>query len=193
MNLPFPVILASQSPRRIELLKQLVPEFTVMPSAVEEIVDSGQTPEENAVRLAEMKARSVARAHPGHLVIGADTVVAEGGDIIGKPQNAPDARSILKRLSGREHRVITGVAVLCQGRAFRDAAVSRVVFHRLTEKEIADYVATGEPMDKAGAYAIQGAGAALVESHHGSYSNIVGLPIETLARLLDEARGAAPE
>jgi len=191
MNLPFPVILASQSPRRIELLKQIVPDFTVVPSAVEETLDGGQTPEENAVRLAEMKARSVARAHPGHLVIGADTVVADDGDIIGKPQNAEDAKRILKRLSGREHRVITGVAVICRERAFLAAAVSRVVFHRLTEKDIADYVATGEPMDKAGAYAIQGAGAALVESHHGSYSNIVGLPIETLKSLLDEARQAA--
>jgi septum formation protein len=179
MDLFAPVILASQSPRRIELLKKLV----VIPSAVEETLRDDLSPEENAMALAEEKARSVESRHPGRLVIGADTVVALGGEIIGKPKDAEDARRILRRLSGRVHKVITGVAVVF-GRSFPAAETSTVRFHPLSEKQIADYVATGEPLDKAGAYAIQGIGEALVASHEGSYSNIVGLPIDTLRALL---------
>jgi septum formation protein len=192
MDLFAPVILASQSPRRIELLKKLVTDFEVIPSAVEETLRDDLSPEENAMALAEEKARSVESRHPGRLVIGADTVVALGGEIIGKPKDAEDARRILRRLSGRVHKVITGVAVVF-GRSFPAAETSTVRFHPLSEKQIADYVATGEPLDKAGAYAIQGIGEALVASHEGSYSNIVGLPIDTLRALLGRAGEHAPQ
>jgi len=192
MNVFPPVILASQSPRRIELLKSVVSDFQVIPSSVEETLRPGQSPEENAVALALEKARSVAARHPGHLVIGADTLVALEGEIIGKPEGPGDARRILKRLSGREHQVITGVAVVF-GRSFQAAEVSRVRFHPLTEQEIDRYVATGEPLDKAGAYAIQGIGAALVAAREGSHSNIVGLPIGLLKKLLAQACGEQPQ
>lgn len=187
-----PVILASQSPRRIELLKELVTDFQVIPSSVEETLRADLSPEENATHLAMEKARSVAARHPGHLVIGADTLVALHGEIIGKPRDADDARRILGRLSGREHQVITGVAVVFD-HAFQAAAVSHVTFHPLSEKQIAEYVATGEPLDKAGAYAIQGIGASLVAAHQGSHSNIVGLPLDTLKKLLDQARDQPPQ
>ncbi|MCH8158173.1 MAG: septum formation protein Maf [Nitrospinae bacterium] len=181
-----PVILASQSPRRIELLKQLVADFRVIPSEVVEVFRADLSPEENAVTLGREKADWVARRHPGHCVIGADTVVVLDGEIIGKPTDTDDAHRILKRLSGREHQVITGVAVL-HSKTASAAAVSRVRMKSLTREEITAYINSGEPMDKAGAYAIQGKGASLIAGYDGSYSNIVGLPVETLKDLLQRA------
>lgn len=186
-----PIVLASRSPRRADLMKEIAADFQVVPSSVEEVIRPQCTPEENAIAIAQAKAEEVARGRPGHLVIGADTIVVLDGEIIGKPADKEDARNILRRLSGREHEVITGIAIVdCQ--RVQAAAVSKVKIKPLSEDEIAAYVESGEPMDKAGAYAIQGRGARLVESYSGSYSNIVGLPMETLKDLLEKV-GYRPE
>ena len=187
MNRPLAsVILASQSPRRIKLLKQIVKNFLVIPSEVDEICSSNLSPEENAIALGQRKAEWVANRHPRHRVIGADTLVVLENEIIGKPANIDEAHQILQRLSGREHKVITGVAVV-HSKTLSAATVSQVRIKSLTENEIVSYVNSGEPMDKAGAYAIQGKGASLVERYEGSYSNIVGLPIATLKDLLQKS------
>lgn len=181
-----PVILASQSPRRAGLLRKLIADFRVIPSEVEEVVRPDRSPEENARAIAREKADWVAQRHPGSWVIGADTLVVLDEIIIGKPIDPGDAQSILKRLSGRDHRVITGVAV-AHTTTVSAAAISRVRIKALSDEEIAAYVESGEPMDKAGAYAIQGRGSFLVAAHEGSYSNIVGLPLETLKDLLAQS------
>ncbi len=181
-----PVILASRSPRRVELLKEIIPSFEIIPSSVEEIFQSELSPRDNAIAVACAKALDVAKNHPGHFVIGADTIVVLDNEIIGKPKDANDARNILKRLSGRRHQVITGV-VVTHSEAMKDAGVSEVNIRSLNDGEIARYVETGEPMDKAGAYAIQGKGQFMVDSYSGSYSNIVGLPVDTVKTLLAQA------
>lgn len=179
------IVLASQSPRRVELLKQIAENFEVLPSAVEETFDPRRTPIENALFLAREKALQVARDRKGCFVLGADTVVALDGEILGKPADKNDARRILRFLSGREHQVITAVAVVNgRGETFEEATVSAVNFKPLTDEEIDRYVDSGEPMDKAGAYAIQGKGAFMALSYQGSFSNIVGLPLETTRKLL---------
>ena len=136
--------------------------------------------------LGRRKAEWVANRHPRHWVIGADTLVVLENEIIGKPSDVDEAYQILRRLSGREHKVITGVAVVCSN-TLSAATVSQVRIKHLTENEIFAYVTSGEPMDKAGAYAIQGKGASLVEGYKGSYSNIIGLPIDTLKDLLQRS------
>jgi len=187
MNRPnVPVILASQSPRRIELLKQVIESFLIIPSKVDEVCSPNLSPEENAIALGRKKADWVANHHPRHCVIGADTLVVLENEIIGKPVNVYEAYQILRRLSGREHKVITGVAVVHLN-TLSAATVSKVRIKSLTDNEIVSYVDSGESMDKAGAYAIQGKGTALVESYKGSYSNIVGLPIDTLKNLLGKS------
>ena len=180
------LILASGSPRRAELIKEITEDFEVIPSGAEEITRPDRSPEENALDLAKLKAEDVARRHPGRWVLGADTIVVLEGQIIGKPVDEPDAKRILKRLSGQEHQVITAMA-LVNGQCFQEAVVSTVQIKSLSDQEIIDYIATGEPMDKAGAYAIQGTGSFMVESYRGSYSNIVGLPLESLRDLMAKA------
>ena len=178
-----PVILASQSPRRIELLKTVIKNFRVVPSKIEELCDKDLSPEENAIFLGRKKATWVAKQHPHNLVIGADTMVVLKNEIIGKPSDAENARQILRQLSGQEHKVITGVAVV-HSKIFSAASISHVRIKALTPNVINSYVESGEPMDKAGAYAIQGEGSFLVESYSGSYSNIIGLPVDLLKDLL---------
>lgn len=181
-------ILASRSPRRIQFLKELGVNFQSEPSPVEEVILPDQSPEENALRVARDKALWAARHHEGAFVLGADTLVSLNGDIVGKPVDEEDARRILKQLSGREHRVITGVVLVNPDlELFEQAVTSKVTLKSLTEDEISLYIRSGEPMDKAGAYAIQGRGSALVTSYEGSYSNIVGLPLETVEDLLKRA------
>jgi nucleoside triphosphate pyrophosphatase len=180
------VILASRSPRRVDLLKEVIPSFDVIPSSAEEIFQAELSPRENAIAVACAKALDVAKNHPGNFVIGADTIVVLDEEIIGKPKDAADARNILRRLSGRKHQVITGVVVV-HSESIKDAGVSEVNIRVLKDDEIARYVETGEPLDKAGAYAIQGKGAFMVDSYSGSYSNIVGLPLDTVKALLKEA------
>ena len=140
------IILASQSPRRIELLRQIVSDFEVIPSAIEEVIDPQRTPRENAVVLAVEKALWVASNNKGHFVLGADTLVVLDGEIIGKPIDRDDAYRILRRLSGREHQVITGVAIV-NAAIFKDAASSTVAIKPLTDEEIFRYIDGGEPMD----------------------------------------------
>ena len=180
-----PVILASQSPRRIELLKTIIKNFRVIPSKVDEVCDIDLSPEENAVLLGRGKATWVAKHHPNNLVIGADTMVVLKNKIIGKPTDAENARQILRQLSGQEHKVITGVAVV-HSKIFSAVSISHVRIKALTPSEIKSYVESGEPLDKAGAYAIQGEGSFLVESYSGSYSNIIGLPMDLLKDLLQK-------
>ena len=180
-----PVVLASQSPRRIKLLKTVIKNFRVVPSKIDEICNTDLSPEENAILLGRKKATSVAKHHPHHLVIGADTLVVLENKTIGKPTDAEDARQILGELSGQEHKVITGVTVV-HSKVFSAASVSHVRIKTLAPNEIHSYVESGEPMDKAGAYAIQGKGFFLVESYDGPYSNIVGLPIDLLKDLLQK-------
>ena len=182
-NSPTPVILASQSPRRVELLKTIIKNFQVIPSNIDETCKSNLSPEENAVFLSRKKAAWVSKDHPHNLVIGADTLVVLENKIIGKPVDTEDAYQILHRLSGREHQVITGVAII-HSKTISSFSISRVRIKHLTQSEIISYVDSGEPMGKAGAYAIQGQGSFLVESYEGSYSNIVGLPVDMLKILL---------
>ncbi len=182
------LILASQSPRREALLRQVGLAFEVVPSEAEERLLQGVPPEVAAETLAVGKALQVASQRTEGLVIGADTVVVVDGQALGKPAGADDARAMLRLLSGREHQVITGVAVVdaATGRVRSDRVTTIVRFAPLSERVISRYVATGEPLDKAGAYAIQGYGALLIEGVHGCYYNVVGLPLRRLAELLGE-------
>ncbi|MBT3368457.1 MAG: septum formation inhibitor Maf [Nitrospina sp.] len=178
------LILASQSPRRLELLQQITDQFEVVPSSVEEKLDYGLRPEENVRLLARAKAENVAKNYPECWVIGADTLVALHQEILGKPVDVSDAHRILSRLSGKEHRVMTGVCVVSPKKTLDTAVTSNVRFKSLTDEEISNYIQTGEPMDKAGAYAIQGKGNFMIREFSGSKSNIIGLPIDELKTLL---------
>lgn len=177
-------VLASASPRRAELLRAAGFEFIVDPVDVDESALPGEHAGDHVVRLARQKASAGARRHPGRAVLGADTVVVLEGRILGKPRDDDEARRMLAALSGRVHHVYTGVAVARNGE-LRDALdISAVSFGPLTTDEIADYVASGEPRDKAGAYAIQGRASRYVERLEGSYSGVVGLPVAVAHRLL---------
>ncbi|HQZ36432.1 MAG TPA: Maf family protein [Ilumatobacteraceae bacterium] len=177
-----PVVLASASPRRHELLTQLGVQFTVAHPDIDETPCAREAPVAYVRRLAVEKAHTVAAA-AGSLVIAADTTVDLGGDILGKPDDDDEARSMLRRLSGRTHRVHTGIALRLGDRTVAETVTSLVTFSPLTDEMIEWYVASGEPAGKAGAYAIQGAGGVFVERVRGSVSNIIGLPLHTLLRL----------
>jgi len=183
------IILASASPRRKELLTQAGIPFRVEPSGVDEesAVLSG-TPEQKAAQLAYLKAADVAGKIDKGTVLGADTIVVCDDDIFGKPADGNDARRMLERLSGREHLVITGIALVdaFSGRYKTGYEVTKVRFSPLTQKEIEAYILSGEPYGKAGAYAIQGKAALFVESIQGCYSNVVGLPLSRLYRLMKD-------
>jgi septum formation protein len=179
------LILASRSPRRRELLSRLVPDFDVISSGVAEELEPGPLTAAVA-RLAEMKARAVAAGHPDAVVLGADTIVVIDGNVLGKPKDVDEAVGMLRRLRGRPHEVLTGVAVIDGPRAlvFTGTEITRVVMARYSDDLIDEYVASGSPFDKAGAYAIQDLDGELVESIAGSYTNVVGLPLGLTARLL---------
>ncbi len=187
---PPEIILASASPRRADLLRQIGLPFRVAPSALdeEEHVSAAAVdrPEELATRLALAKAQTVARRIERGLILAADTMVVCDEAVLGKPRDPAEAQAFLIRLAGRTHRVITGVALLQAetGRAEVAAAVTDVRMRPFAAAEAAAYVASGEPMDKAGGYAVQGRGALLVEAIEGEYSNVVGLPLITVAGLL---------
>ena len=173
-----PLILASGSPRRAELLRQAGIRFEVSAPDVDETLYPGEAPEAYVRRLAAAKARHVAASHPGRLVLGADTTVVVDGEVLGKPRDAADATRMLGQLSGRSHLVLTGVCLIGPAGETRiEAAVTTVEFRPLENAEIAGYVDSGEPMDKAGAYAIQGGAAGFVTRLDGEYSNVVGLPV----------------
>jgi septum formation protein len=198
------LVLASASPRRQELLRNAGITFTVRPANVDETPVPGETPRECAERLARDKALAVWRDHPKELVLGADTVVVAGSEMLAKPLDAKDAARMLRLLSGRKHEVITGVCLVkpalrtqCSAahatsggdRNFelRVAAETTVVtMYEISEQEILEYVATGEPMDKAGAYAIQGMASRWIPMIEGDYTNVVGLPVALVYRMLRE-------
>jgi septum formation protein len=176
------IVLASASPRRRELLTQLGLQFTLASPDIDETPLRGELPVPYVRRLAVEKAHAIA-APAGSLVIAADTTVDLGGDILGKPEGDDEARSMLRRLSGRTHRVHTGLALQWDDRTVAETVTSLVTFSVLSDEMIEWYVGLGEPMGKAGAYAVQGAGGVLVERVRGSVSNIIGLPLHTLLRL----------
>lgn len=180
-----PLILASASPRRRRLLEQVDLPFLAVPADIPEAMD-GDDPDAEVCDLSLQKARAVFSGRSGSWILGADTVVVLGRTILGKPTDRGDALSMLERLSGHEHRVITGFCVLDPaGAEVHIEAVSTFVrFKSLDRKEVEDYVDSGEPFGKAGSYAIQGIGAFLVESIQGSYTNVVGLPICTVIKAL---------
>lgn len=182
------LLLASGSPRRRDILTGLGLEFEVCPSGVSEARHPDEAPSVFAERVARDKALEV--AEPGAVVIGADTIVVHRGVILGKPAHPSEARSMLERLSGDRHTVVTGVAVVRVDdltSVWSDSERTAVTFLELTDTEIGGYIATGEPMDKAGAYGMQGAGGAFVASIEGSPSNVVGLPMSLTVRLLRAA------
>ena len=181
------LILASKSPRRNELLKQMGFDFEVIPSGVAENFVQTESPEEHVIRLAEAKARDVARKNPDRWVIAADTIVYINGSILGKPKDREEAAEMLRRLSGQEHWVLTGFFVchLEKTKSDKEAVQTAVKVKGLTPDEIEWYVQTGEPFDKAGGYAIQGMGAFMIESIRGSYTNVVGLPLCELIQMLN--------
>ena len=184
-----PLILASGSPRRRELVGDLGIPFQVVVSDIAESIAPDLSPEAQAISLAEQKARAVAYGVETGVVLGADTIVVLNGTLLGKPENDADAIDMLRLLSGRAHRVVTGIAVIdAASGSLRSSAVSSVVhFRTLIDDDIAAYVATGEPRDKAGAYAIQGLGATLVSDLEGCFSNVVGLPLCETGSLLRES------
>ena len=178
------VVLASASPRRRELLHTAGVDFTVCVSDAKEHIPPGAPPHEAVMLLAKQKAQAVAKEHPDDLVIGADTVVVFDGEILGKQTDEADAARTLRMLSGRTHTVYTGVCLASSGNTETFFEQTQVTFYPLTDDEIAAYIATGEPMDKAGAYGIQGRGCTLVRGISGDYFNVVGLPVAALCRRL---------
>ncbi|MGK2933913.1 MAG: Maf family protein [Gemmatimonadaceae bacterium] len=181
------VVLASASPRRRKLLELIGIEHSVVPSNLDETMQPGEEPEGHALRLAVEKARAVAGAHPDAVVIGADTVVVLDGKVLDKPPSHEVARETLRQLNGRTHTVITAVAVAYGGQIRRGAEQVEVTFRRLGDDEVDAYVATGEGMDKAGAYGIQGFGATIVERIEGDFFAVMGLPLVRLVGLLRDA------
>jgi len=188
MRIPH-LILASSSPRRTLLLRQIGLTFTVDPSKVDEHLNAGESPAKNARRIALEKATEVARRRASGIVVGADTIVVLGRTILGKPKSHREAARMLKRLSGRSHVVYTGFAIVDghTGRALTDVVRTRVWFRRLGDREIARYVRSGSPLDKAGAYGIQDDfGAVFVESIDGCFYNVVGFPLVRFYQRLGE-------
>ncbi len=182
------ITLASNSPRRRDMLKQIGLDFGVDPADVDERVLPNEDPEAYALRVALDKAQAAARKTGAGIVIAADTIVVLGDRILGKPVDASDAEQMLTLLSGREHRVITGLVVLdaSSGQSSARTSVTNVWFRSLSAKEIRSYVASGEPLDKAGAYGIQEKGALLIQKIEGCYFNVVGLPLSLLGEILNE-------
>ncbi len=192
------LILASASPRRQELLRNAGIDFLVQPADVPEIPQPGEASQAFAERVARDKARTIHHQRPGDYVLGADTVVIVDKHILNKPENAHDAARMLRLLSGRSHLVTTAICLVGPDARrgsgeFEDVRTetTRVFFNSLSEADIATYIATGEPMDKAGAYAIQGIASRWIPSFEGNYGNVVGLPVELVCRMLRRA-GAIP-
>ena len=173
------LVLASASPRRAEMLKLLGVDFDRLPGDIDETFLEGETPREHVLRLSEGKAALAARGRPDAWILGADTIVVVAGEILGKPGSPAEAAAMLEKLSGREHEVLTGFAIIRQdlGIRVREVVQSTVLFREISGDEMAWYTGTSEPYDKAGAYAVQGMGACFVREIRGSFSNVVGLPL----------------
>ncbi len=181
------IILASGSPRRQELLKKLCNDFKIEVCNAAEI-ENAATPAEVAIKNATIKAETVAQKFLGDIVIGADTIVVLNGKIFGKPHGEKGAFEMLKTLSGKKHEVITGLAICKDGKTFTTSEVTEVYFGEMTDEEIKTYVATGEPLDKSGSYALQGGAAKFIEKINGDWANVVGLPLHRL-RILAKSVG----
>ena len=181
------IILASASPRRNELLTGLIKEFSVINSSFDEsTVPTHYQPAKHVLYSSLMKARCVAAENPDSLIIGADTVVAFDNEIMGKPYDTNDAIRMLSKLSGKTHQVLTGISIISSSNEICEYESTDVTFAPITKKMIEEYVSTGEPMDKAGAYGIQGKGAILVKTINGCYFNVVGLPLYKLSCMLQK-------
>ena len=180
------IILASSSPRRTELLRLIRIDHEITPAHVDETQRAEEAPRVYAERLAREKAQAIAREHPDAVVVGADTIVVVDGHVLGKPEDATDAAAMLRHLSGRVHLVDTAIAVARNGAVKSAVEEVEVTFRTLSDAEIERYIATGEPMDKAGAYGIQGYGATIVQRVNGDYFAVMGLPLGLLVRLLRE-------
>ena len=180
------IILASASPRRKEILQNTKLKFEIQKSDIEEVILENESPESMVVRLEYEKAYDVAQKNKDKLVIGADTIVALDNEVLGKPKDKEEAYQMIKKLSNKTHKVITGISLIniSHGMVVNDYVVSLVTFKDLSEDSIKDYINTNESLDKAGAYGIQGYGALLVDNIQGDYFNIVGLPISRLSDLL---------
>ena len=183
------LILASQSPRRKELLGLFHIPFVVRVADIDEGMDFSLPVENEVARVSRLKAEAVSRK-PGDVVVAADTVVVCDGQVLGKPKDEADAYRMLRLLSGRDHQVMTGLTVLRGDTAVVHTEITDIHFRKLTDKQINDYIRTGEPMDKAGSYGIQGGAALFVEGIRGDYFNVVGLPVCKLGEILEEI---APE
>ena len=171
------IILASQSPRRKELLEKCGYEFEIDAADIDETIDQGRDLDEEIKRLSFLKAECVLKRHPDCIVIGSDTIVAVDGNVLGKPADREEACAMLRQLSGRTHHVITGLTILSSQKRFTGVSVSEVTFCELTEEEVRKYADTGEPLDKAGAYAIQGIASRYIADIKGDYYAIMGLPV----------------
>jgi septum formation protein len=178
------VILASASPRRRELLTLIGITHEVMPADIDESLLAGETPPAHAERLARAKAHTIAEREPGAVVIAADTIVVIDGDVLGKPRDENDARRMLTRLSGRTHTVLTAIAVARRSQTRSAVESVNVTFRALSDAEVMAYIESGEPLDKAGAYGIQGFGATIVERVEGDYFSVMGLGLRRLVELL---------
>lgn len=182
------LVLASSSPRRKQLLEEIGLKFDIFPADIDEDIKKGESPEEHTLRLAEKKAKTAAKKVKDSWVIGADTIVFIDSRILGKPSDIHEAREMLLLLSGRYHKVATAFCFFnsATGENIKRVVDSRVKIKNLTNKEIEDYLKTGEPLGKAGAYAVQGIGGFMVEKIEGSYTNVVGLPMEEFQKVLEE-------
>lgn len=179
------LFLASSSPRRSELLKKAGYEFTVEPASVSETVLHGTPPMQIVEQLSSRKAEAIAKLHPSDTILAADTIVVLKGRILGKPKDEEAAKAMLKLLSANVHQVYTGYTIIRGKKFLCGHEVTSVEFYALSQKEIDDYVATGDPLDKAGAYGIQGRGALFVKRINGDFYNVMGLPIAKISRLLN--------
>jgi septum formation protein len=179
MNIRAPFILASASPRRRELLGALIEELEIVPSDVDEKPLDGESPEDHVLRLSREKALAVSRTRPDRWILGADTVVVIDGNMLGKPETTAEARRMLEMLSGREHTVITGFALVRDDRGVivNETVRSGVLFKEISEDEMEWYTRTDEPYDKAGGYAVQGMASFFIKEIRGSYTNVIGLPL----------------
>jgi len=188
MNMQASFIIASASPRRRELLGALIPDFEIIPSNIDESPLDGESPEGHVLRLSREKALVVSRAHPGRWVLGADTVVVIDGKMLGKPTMPAEARKMLGMLSGREHTVITGFALVKEGEGVvvNDTVRSGVLFKNITEDEMQWYTATSEPYDKAGGYAVQGKASFFIKEIRGSHTNVIGLPLSEVVTAMEK-------
>ena len=189
MNMQASFVLASASPRRRELLGALIPDFEIIPSDIDETPLDREAPEGHVLRLSREKALAVSHSHPGKWVLGADTVVVVDGEMLGKPATPEEAKKMLGMLSGREHTVITGFALVKEGQGVvvNDAVQSDVLFKDISEDEMEWYTHTSEPYDKAGGYAVQGKAAFFIKEIHGSYTNVIGLPLCEVVTAMEKA------